>query len=79
MERGRDGNHPPQKNNSLQGSVGNEENGYPIPDPNKTMINVIKEPRNTHQKTLKEEITEKFMEKILDMANQNVQDALKNF
>jgi hypothetical protein len=25
-----------------------------------------------------EEISEKFMEKILDMANQNVQDALKN-
>jgi cell division ATPase FtsA len=47
------------------------------------MINVTKEPSDTHIKTLKEEIleeiTEKFMEKILDMVNQNVQDALKNF
>jgi hypothetical protein len=25
----RDGNHSPQKNNSIQNSVGNEENGYP--------------------------------------------------
>jgi ABC-type dipeptide/oligopeptide/nickel transport system ATPase subunit len=61
--------------------VGNEENGYPVPDLNKTIINVTKEPSNTHIKTFKEEIleaiTEKFMEKILDMVNQNVQDALK--
>jgi mevalonate kinase len=65
--------------------VGNKENGYPLPDPNKTMINVTKKPIDTHQKKkpLKEEIlieiTEKFMEKILDMINQNVQDALKKF
>jgi uncharacterized spore protein YtfJ len=47
------------------------------------MINVTKEPNCTHIKTLKEEIlednTEKFMEKILDMVNQNVQDAHKTF
>jgi hypothetical protein len=53
--------------------VGNEENGYPVSDLNKTMINVIKEPSDTHIKTIKEEIleniTEKFMEKILDMDN----------
>jgi hypothetical protein len=65
----RDGNHFLQKKkNSIQDSVGNEENGYPVPDPNKTMINVTKEPSDTHKKTLKEEIleeiTEKFMEKI---------------
>jgi hypothetical protein len=59
--------------------VGNEENGYPVPDPNKIMINVTKEPSDSHNKMLKEEITEKFMEKILDMVNQNVQDALKKF
>jgi hypothetical protein len=29
--------------------VGNEENGYPVPDPNKTMINDTKEPSNTHK------------------------------
>jgi hypothetical protein len=36
--------------------VRNEENGYPVPDPNKTMINVTKEPSDTQEKTLKEEI-----------------------
>jgi hypothetical protein len=39
------------------------------------MINVIKEPSDTHIKTLKEEILEdieKFMENRLDMVNQNV-------
>jgi hypothetical protein len=45
------------------------------------MINIIKNPSGTHIKTLKEEIlediTEKFMEKVLDMVNQNIQDALK--
>jgi hypothetical protein len=60
----------------------NEENGYSVPDLNKTMITVTKEPSEAHKKSLKEEvleeISEKFMEKILDMANQNVQDALKN-
>jgi hypothetical protein len=47
------------------------------------MINVTKEPSDTHIKTLKEDIlddiTKKFMEKILDMVKQNVQDALKKF
>jgi hypothetical protein len=47
------------------------------------MINVTKEPSDTHIKTLKEEIlediSEKFMEKILDLVNQNVQDVLKKF
>jgi hypothetical protein len=33
--------------------VGNEENGYPVPDPNKTMINVTKELSNTHKKPSK--------------------------
>jgi hypothetical protein len=79
----RDGHHSPQKNNSVQDSLGNEENGYPVPDINKTMINVTKEPSETQIKMLKEEIlednTEKFMENILDMVNQNVQNALKKF
>jgi hypothetical protein len=42
MERRRDGNHSPQKNNSIQDSVGNKETGYPIPNANKTMTNVSK-------------------------------------
>jgi hypothetical protein len=48
--------------------VGNEENGQPVPDLNKTIINVTKKPNDTQIKTLKEEIlediTKKFMEKI---------------
>jgi cell division ATPase FtsA len=47
------------------------------------MIKNIKEPSDAHKNTLKEEIlqeiTENFMEKILDMVKQNVQDALKKF
>jgi hypothetical protein len=47
--------------------VGNEENGYSVLDLNKTMINFIKEPSDTHIKTLKaetfEDITKKFMGK----------------
>jgi hypothetical protein len=27
--------------------MGKEENGYPVPDPNKTMINVSNEPSDT--------------------------------
>jgi hypothetical protein len=35
---------PPPKTNLLQNSKGNEENGYPIPDSNKTKISGAKEP-----------------------------------
>jgi hypothetical protein len=45
----------------------------------KTMANDTKEPNEAPKKTLNKEITEKFMEKILDMVNQNAQDALKKF
>jgi hypothetical protein len=76
--RRRDGNHSPQKNNSKQDSVGNKGN-----DPNKTMINVTKEPSDTHKKNPKEEIleeiTEKFIKNISDMVNQNIQAPLKKF
>jgi hypothetical protein len=83
MGRSRDGDHSPEKNNSIQDLVGNEENGYPVPDFNKTMINVTEGPSDTNINTLKEEIleeiSEKFMEKIIDRVKQNVQDALKKF
>jgi hypothetical protein len=36
------------------------------------MINVTNEPSDTYKNTLKEEITEKLMEKILAMLNQKV-------
>jgi hypothetical protein len=61
--------------------VGNEENEYPVPDPNETMINATNEPNDGHKKTLKEEILqvtmENFVEMLVDMVNQNVQEALK--
>jgi hypothetical protein len=66
--------------------VENEENRCPVPDPKKTMINVTKETSDAHNfflKTLKEEIfeeiIEKFIQKKLDIVNQNVQDVLKKF
>jgi uncharacterized protein (UPF0305 family) len=81
--RRKDGNHIPQKNNSIQDSLGNEGNGYPVTDPNRTMMTITKESNIAHKRTLKEElleeITEKLMENILDMVNKNVQDALKKF
>jgi hypothetical protein len=50
MGQRKDGNYSPQKKiNSIQDSEGNEENGYPVPDPNKTMMNVTKEPSDDHK------------------------------
>jgi hypothetical protein len=40
-----DGNYSPPQN-----SKGNEENGYPLSDFNKTKINDTKEPSNAHKK-----------------------------
>jgi hypothetical protein len=42
------------KSNSMQESVENEENGYPVPDLNKTIINVTKDSSDMHIKILKE-------------------------
>jgi hypothetical protein len=36
--RRRDGNYTLKKKNSVEDVVGNDENGYPVPDPNKTMM-----------------------------------------
>jgi hypothetical protein len=78
-----DGNHSSPKNTLIQDSEGNEEKGYPVLDSNKTKINDTKEPNDVHKNMLKEEIlqviTENFMKMILDMVNQNIQDALKKF
>jgi hypothetical protein len=70
-----------KKNKLVQDSEGKEENRYPDPDLNKTKINYAKEPNKAHKNTLKVEIlqpiTENFMEMLLDMVNQNIQEALK--
>jgi hypothetical protein len=84
MGRGKmDGNHSPTQNKLVQDSAGNEENGYPDPDSNKTKINYTKELNEAHKNTLKEEIlqviNESFIEMLLDMVNQNVQEAFKKF
>jgi hypothetical protein len=59
----------------------NEENRYPGPDSNKTKINYTKEHNEDDRNNLKEEIqqviNENFIEMLLDMVNQNVQEALK--
>jgi hypothetical protein len=79
----RDGNYSLPQNNLIQDSEGNEENGYLVPDSNKTKINDTKELNNVHKNSLKEEIlqvfTENFMEITLEMVNQNVQEGLKKF
>jgi hypothetical protein len=54
--RKRDGDHSPLKNNLIQDSEGNEENGYPFPDSNKTKINDTKEPSDAHKNNLIEEV-----------------------
>jgi hypothetical protein len=40
----RDENHSLPKYNLIQVSEGNEENGYPVPDSNKTKINDTRNP-----------------------------------
>jgi hypothetical protein len=47
--RRRESNHTPQKNNTIEDLVGNEENGYPVPDSHKKMINVSIEHHDTHK------------------------------
>jgi molecular chaperone DnaK (HSP70) len=75
---------PPQ-NDLIQDSEGNEEHGYPVLDSKKKKkkINDAKEPINADKNILKEEIlqliSENFMQMILDMVNQTVQEALKKF
>jgi hypothetical protein len=41
-----------KKNNSIEDSVVNEENGYPVPDPNETVTIVIKDPSDVHKNKL---------------------------
>jgi chromosome segregation ATPase len=58
----------------------NEENRYSDPDSNKMKINYAKEPNEAHKNNLKEVlqvINENFIDMILDMVNQNVQETLK--
>jgi ABC-type glycerol-3-phosphate transport system substrate-binding protein len=79
----KDGNHFPPNNKVVQEPEENEENRYSDSDSNKTKRNCTKEQNEAHKNILKEDnlqvINENFIEMILDMFNQNVQEALKKF
>jgi uncharacterized membrane protein YcgQ (UPF0703/DUF1980 family) len=81
--RKRERNHSSSPNKVVQDLEWNEENRYPDTDSNKTKINYTKEPNEAHKNTLKEEILQvtnkNFMEMLLHVVNQNVQEALKKF
>jgi hypothetical protein len=77
------GNQFPHSKKLVQEPEGNEENGYSDPDSNKMKINYAKEHNEAQKNTLKEDILQvinvNFIEMILDMANQNVQEKLKKY
>jgi hypothetical protein len=79
----KEGNHFLPNSKLVQEPEGNEENRCPDPESNKTKIIYAKETNEAHKNTLKEEIlqviNENFIEMILDMVNQNVQETLKKF
>jgi hypothetical protein len=79
----KDGNHSLPQNKLVQDSEQTEENGYPYLDSNKAKINYTKEPNAAHKNILKEEIlqviNDNFIEMLLDMVNQTIQEALKKF
>jgi hypothetical protein len=70
------------KNKLVQGSEGNEEKGYPVPDHNKTdklSQGTQRSPQEHPEKDILQEITENFMQMLLDKVNQNVQEYNQNF
>jgi hypothetical protein len=77
------GNQFPHSTKLVQEPEGNEENRYSHLDANKMKINYAKEPNEADKNNLKEDIlqvlNENFIEMILVMANQNVQETLKKF
>jgi hypothetical protein len=76
-------NQFPHSKKLVQEPEGNKENRYSDPNSNKVKINYAKEPNEAHKNNLKEDIlqvfNENFIEMILDMVNQNVQETLKKF
>jgi hypothetical protein len=77
------GNQFPNGKKLLQEPEVNEENRYSDPDSNKMKKNYAKEPNEAQRNNLKEEllqvINENFIEMMLDMVTQNVQETLKKF
>jgi hypothetical protein len=64
--RQKDGKNCSPKNNLTQDSKGNEENGYPAKDFNKTKINDTKEPNYVHKNIHKEQILQVITENFMD-------------
>jgi hypothetical protein len=79
----KDRNHFPPTNKLVQETEGNEKNRGTDSDSNETKISYDKEPNKDHKNNVKEEIlqviNENFIERILDMVNQNKQDTLKKY
>jgi hypothetical protein len=55
------------QNYLLQDSERNEENGYPVPNSNKTNINNAKEPKYAHKNILNEKILQVITENFMEM------------
>jgi alkylhydroperoxidase/carboxymuconolactone decarboxylase family protein YurZ len=75
------GNQFPHRKKLVEKPKGNEENRNSDQDSNKMNINYAKEPNEAHKNNLKEDtlqvLNENFIEIILDMVNQNVQETIK--
>jgi hypothetical protein len=68
MGRRRSGNPTPQNTNSSIGDLlENEESELSVPDPNRTMINITKDLNGAHKRSLKEEMMNKIIEKLMKM------------
>jgi coenzyme F420-reducing hydrogenase alpha subunit len=83
-KRRRPGNLTPQKtNNSREDLVGNEENEYPVPDLNRTLVTITNElsdttKKNSQRRNFGQDI-ETIVGKLQDMVNQKIQDALEKY
>jgi hypothetical protein len=68
----KDGNHVPPNTKLVLEPEGNEENGYPDADSNKTKRNYTKECKNNLKEEILPAINENYIEIILDMVTQNI-------
>jgi hypothetical protein len=77
------GNQFPHSKKLVQEPEGNEENRYSDPESKKMKTKYAKEPNEAHKINLKEDILQvlnkNFIEMILDMVNQNVQETFTKF
>jgi hypothetical protein len=73
------GNSTPQKtNNSIEDLVRNEENEYPVPDPNRAMINMTNDLNVMHTEFLQKEIKNEFIEIPMEKLQEKVKQYKMN-